>query len=136
VLSISEHAYHLNKITWEDLFVSLSRVRKGDHMRLLIKRNDWCTVSYVSDLRRNKYTDLFFGGYVDHPDKDGSMIWDSSLARNRAKLDGKKKLGKKSKKPAKNSTTRRRKGTGHIAQVHFAKQADGSHRAIFKDTAS
>ena len=61
-------------------------------MRLLIKRNDWCTVSYVSDLRRNKYTDLFFGGYVDHPDKDGSMIWDSSLARKRAKLDGKKKF--------------------------------------------
>lgn len=133
MLSISEHAYHLNRIKWEDLFVSLSRVRKGDHMRLLIKRNDWCTVSYVSELRQNKYTKLFFGGYVDHPTKDGSMIWDSSLAREGAEFGGKKKLGKKSKKSTNKPT--RRKGIRHVPQVCFAKEEDGSHRVMIMDTA-
>jgi len=80
ILSISEHSYQLNKLTWEGLYVSLSRVRRADHMRLLLKRGDWSTVRYVSKLRRNKYTDMFFEGYVDHPSNDGSKVWDYTTA--------------------------------------------------------
>ena len=49
-------------------------------MRLLLKRGDWSTVRYVSKLRRNKYTDMFFEGYVDHPSNDGSKVWDYTTA--------------------------------------------------------
>ena len=62
-------------------------------MRLLIKRNDWYTVSYVSNLRRDKYTDWFFRGYEDHPSKDGTKVWSCDLARQRARLVGRKSLG-------------------------------------------
>jgi len=31
-------------------------------MRLLNNGGDWNTVSYVSDLKRNKYTDWYFRG--------------------------------------------------------------------------
>jgi len=96
-------------MTWEGLFVSLSRVRSGDHMRLLVKRGEWNTVRYVLELRRNKYTNCFFGGYKNHPDGDGSMIWDFSLAKKNAGLDGKRKFAGKTakakKKPKKESTT-------------------------------
>ena len=108
ILSISKHSFHLNKMTWEGLFVSLSRVRSGDHMRLFIKRGDWSTVRYVSELRQNKYTGMFFNGYTDHPDGDGSMIWDFSLAKKNAGFDGKRKFGGKTakakKRPRREST--------------------------------
>jgi|AOAMet1_04_M0_20_1038515.scaffolds.fasta_scaffold21941_2 hypothetical protein len=68
-------------------------------MRLLIKRRgDWHTVSYVSNLRRDKYTDWFFRGYEDHPSKDGTKVWSCDLARQRARLVGRKKFGSSKKK--------------------------------------
>ena len=101
VLSISEHKYHLNKIKWEDLYVALSRVRMGDHMRLMINGGDWNTVAYISKLRRNEYTEMFFKGYKPHPDGDGSMIWDVQLARKNAGLDRKRKISSSKKKSSK-----------------------------------
>ena len=95
VLSISEHSHHLNKIKWEDLYVALSRVRHGEHMRLLIKGGDWGTLGYLDDLKRNEYTGWFFRGYEDHPSKDGSKVWNFEKARKGAGLDGKKKFGSK-----------------------------------------
>jgi len=70
-------------------------------MRLLINRGDWNSVTYVSDLRRDKYTDWFFRGYKDHASKDGSMVWDYSLAKRKAGLDGKRKIGEKKMKAKK-----------------------------------
>ena len=70
-------------------------------MRLLINGGDWNTVSYISDLRRNKYTEMFFKGYKPHPDGDGSMIWDCNLARKNAGLDRKRKIGSLKKKSSK-----------------------------------
>ena len=64
-------------------------------MRLLINGGDWGTVSYVSDLRRDKYVHWYFGGYKFHPDGDGSMIWDHNLARKNAGLNKKRKIGQK-----------------------------------------
>ena len=61
-------------------------------MRLLINGGDWNTISYVSDLKRNKYTDWYFRGYKDHPSEDGSMIWDFELAALKSGLAGKRKI--------------------------------------------
>ena len=62
-------------------------------MRLLINGGDWNTVGYVSDLKRNKYTDWYFRGYKEHPSKDGtSMIFDYELAALKSGLAGKRKI--------------------------------------------
>ena len=70
-------------------------------MRLLINGGDWNTVSYISDLRRNKYTEMFFKGYKPHPDGDGSMIWDFELAIKEADFNKKRKVGSLKKKSSK-----------------------------------
>ena len=75
-------------------------------MRLLINGGDWNSVAYISELQRNKYTEMFFGGYKDHPDGDGSMVWDYSLARASAGIEGKRKFGAKKSKA---NNKRRRK---------------------------
>ena len=90
-------------MTWEGLYVALSRVRMGDHIRLLIniKRGDWSTVHYVSKLRKNVYTNWYFNGYEDHPDADGTMRWNCELAIKAAGLDERVKIGRKRKQPTK-----------------------------------
>ena len=75
-------------------------------MRLFINGGDWNTVAYVSKLQRNVYTDWYFRGYEDHPSKDGSKVWNYSLAKNRAGLVGKKRFGSSKKK--KKSTPRKK----------------------------
>ena len=67
-------------------------------MRLLINGGDWNTVAYVAQLRRNKYNMWYFKGYKDHPDGDGSKIWDYNVAKREAGLDGKRKIGSLKKK--------------------------------------
>ena len=76
-------------------------------MRLLINGGDWNTVGYISDLRRNKYTEMFFKGHKPHPDGDGSMMWDYNLARKNAGLDKKRKFGSSKKK--KSTSNKKRK---------------------------
>ena len=78
-------------------------------MRLLIKRGDWDTVKYVSQLQRDTHIDLYFRGYKKHPDDDGSMIWDFDLARKNAGLDKKKKYGSSKEEKKKNSNKKRKK---------------------------
>ena len=68
-------------------------------MRLLINGGDWGTVSYVSELKRDTYIDWFFNGYKDHP---GSMVWDYSLAKASAGIEGKRKFGAKKSKASNN----------------------------------
>lgn len=78
-------------MTWEGLFVSLSRVRSGDHIRLLINVSGWATVRYVTGLRRNRYNDMFFQCYVNNPAKNGTLTWSyekASRAAGRGKKNG------------------------------------------------
>jgi len=71
-------------------------------MRLLVNGGDWGTVSYVSELKRDTHIDWFFKGYKDHPDGDGSMVWDYSLARASAGIERKRKFGSLKKKASNN----------------------------------
>ena len=74
-------------------------------MSLLINTGDWNKVKYVSALSSHKYTDWFFRGYKDHASKDGSMVWDYSLAKRKAGLGGKRKFGEKKMKAKKRHRT-------------------------------
>ena len=76
-------------------------------MRLLINGGDWNTVAYVAKLRRNKYNVWYFKGYKDHPDGDGSKIWDYNKTKREAGLDGKRKIGSLKKKSS-NKKTRKK----------------------------
>ena len=111
ILSISKHCFHFNQMTWEGLYVSLSRVRSGDHIRLLINGGGWETVKYVPELERNKYTGIFFDCYRDHPDGDGSMIWSYDVALQHVDITKKRKFNhtqKKKKKKKKESRIKKR----------------------------
>jgi hypothetical protein len=95
----------------------------GDHMRLLITRGDWSTLSYIPELKRNQYTELFFHGYKDHSDGDGSKVWDYNLAKKKAKFKG-MKFGQKKKKAAKKKK-KRKNGFDHLTPHKLKRGDDG-----------
>ena len=92
-MALSEHPLPILRMTWEGLYVALSRVRYRDHIRLIVKRDDWSTVKYVKKLRKCKYTDAFFSGYKQQ--SGGSMRWDYTLAKEKAVAVGGSKKSKK-----------------------------------------
>ena len=86
IIFISQHPVGLLKMTWEGLYVALSRVKYRDHIRLAIKRNDRSTMQYISNLEKDKYTRLFFLGYGPESEGDHGMErgWDRTRARKAA----------------------------------------------------
>ena len=64
ILSISEHPHHFLRMTWEHLYVALSRVRLKDDVRLLLRNGDRSTMNYIRELEKNKTVKSFFKGYI------------------------------------------------------------------------
>jgi len=58
IIFLSKHPIPILKMTWEGLFVALSRVEMKDHIRLAIKNNIRHNLKYIADLTKNKYTDI------------------------------------------------------------------------------
>jgi len=71
-------------MTWEGLYVALSRVEYRDHIRLAIKRNDRSTMHYISKLSKNKYTEWFFRGYGPVVIGGEERVWNRTEARKAA----------------------------------------------------
>lgn len=68
-------------MTWEGLFVALSRVEMKDHIRLAIKNNIRHNLKYIADLTKNKYTDSFFCGFKHlEQNSQDPMVWDRKTA--------------------------------------------------------
>ena len=115
IIFISQHPVGLLRMTWEGLYVALSRVKYRDHIRLAIKRNNRGTVEYISNLSKNKYTAWFFRGYGRAGDvRDGvERSWNRALARKAAMFKTTMQKGKKTKtstgKKTKASTTNKRR---------------------------
>ena len=97
ILSISEHPVNFNKMTWEGLYVALSRVKLRDHIRLLLRNGDRTTMDYIGNLKKNEYTKCYFEGYTQcmgdhgvsaHPTSATQgqhlMRWNSRLASTKA----------------------------------------------------
>ena len=59
-------------MTWESLYVALSRVRRKDHIRLLLKHGDRSTMNYIADMKKHPLVKSFFKGYV--PDDSNSNV--------------------------------------------------------------
>ena len=92
-MSLSEHPSHFNKITWEGLYVALSRVKLRDDVRLLLRNGDRSTMKYISKLEKNSSVKAYFKGYVPktcHHHQDSNihipyqhqvpMSWNATLA--------------------------------------------------------
>ena len=63
ITSLSEHPFSFTRLTWEGLYVALSRVRQKDDIRLLLRFEDETTLEYIGGLRKNKFVKSFFKGY-------------------------------------------------------------------------
>ena len=99
IIFISQHPVGLLRMTWEGLYVALSRVKYRDHIRLAIKRNDRSTMQYISNLEKDKYTRLFFLGYGPEGDHGIERGWDRTRARKAANFKTKVSKAKRKKKP-------------------------------------
>ena len=76
ILSLSEHPNSFTRISWEGLYVALSRVKfKGD-VRLLLKGGDRSTMDYIENLAKNARVQTFFNGY----EGDMPMTWSKQRA--------------------------------------------------------
>jgi len=73
-------------MTWESLYVALSRVRRKDHIRLLLKHGDRSTMNYIGDMKKHPLVKSFFKGYVpDDSNTNGenvSQIVENPLEQN------------------------------------------------------
>ena len=74
-------------MSWEHLYVALSRVRIRDDIRLLLKLNDRTTMSYVKGLSKNNDIKNFFKGY-NYPEgvQTEPILWNEEMASNAAEL--------------------------------------------------
>ena len=66
----------------EGLYVSLSRVKFKNDIRLLLKDGDRSTMNYISDLTKNESVQAFFDGYK----RDKPMNWNKNRAAKNASL--------------------------------------------------
>ena len=107
IIFVKQHPIPLLKMSWEGLYVALSRVKYRDHIRLAINRDtlekEKKAMEYMVDLKKNKYTDSFFCGFEQSVD-GRARIWKRDLAWKAAGFD---KLPKK--KATSNSNSKRRK---------------------------
>ena len=69
-------------MTWEHLYVALSRIRKKDDMRLLLRLGDRSTMRYISNLHKNKAIDSFFKGYSCNSTE--AVSWNPDMAAKAA----------------------------------------------------
>lgn len=80
ILSLSCHPCGTLRLTWEALYVALSRVRRRDDIRILLMRGkDRKDLDYVSDLKKDKNVGYYFGGFRNEDDGTPPR-WDRDLA--------------------------------------------------------
>ena len=80
ILSLSCHPCGTLRLTWEALYVALSRVRRRDDIRILLMRGkDRKDLDYVSDLKKDKNVRYYFGGFRNEDDGTPPR-WDRDLA--------------------------------------------------------
>ena len=74
VLDLTSRPSTYNQIEFAALFVAMSRVKQGDHMRLLVHGN----MDYLTSLKPEKYVMAFYHGY--EPSDSLGMTWMPSTA--------------------------------------------------------
>lgn len=80
ILSLSAHPMFTLRLTWESLYVAMSRVRRRDDIRILLKDGETReNLAYVSDLEKDHYVGYYFSGFREEGDGLPPK-WDQDLA--------------------------------------------------------
>jgi len=117
IIFVSRHPVSLLRMSWEGLYVALSRVKYRDHIRLAVNRDtlekEKEAMEYMVELKKNKYTDSFFRGFkpigADGVETQSQvMTWNREAAWTAAGFD---KLAKDTPKVKKTSNKARKKRT-------------------------
>jgi len=117
IIFVSRHPVPLLRMSWEGLYVALSRVKYRDHIRLAVNRDtlekEKEAMEYMVELKKNKYTDSFFRGFksigADGVETQSQvMTWNREAAWTAAGYD---KLAKDTPKVKKASNKARKKHT-------------------------
>ena len=80
ILSLSGHPCGTLRLTWEAIYVALSRVRRREDIRILLRDgHDRSDLQYISDLRKDKNVGYYFCGFSDQDDGSPPR-WDRDVA--------------------------------------------------------
>ena len=69
IIALSKREQQLSDFTYACVYVAVSRVRKPEHLRLLLtdmpsKRLQWETLVYLTNLRKEQSIDSYFSGFT------------------------------------------------------------------------
>ena len=113
IIFVAQHPVPLLRMSWEGLYVALSRVKYRDHIRLAVDRStlegEKKAMEYMVKLQKNKYTDWYFRGFKPiGADESQVMVWNRKAAWKAAGFD---KLAKDMSKVKKTPNKARKKRT-------------------------
>ena len=125
IIFVSQHPVPLLRMSWEGLYVALSRVKHRDHIRLAVDRStlekEKKAMEYMVKLKKNKYTDWFFRGFkpigADGVVETQSqvMTWDRKAAWKAAGFD---KLIEENKNMEKSKANKTRKKRTRVQDIY------------------
>ena len=79
IISLSEAHNIQASFSYQQLHVALSRVRQGDHIRLLLAGNteaeQWKSIAYIQDLKQDPAIRFFFDGFRDIKGPNPNLNW-------------------------------------------------------------
>ena len=92
IIFVAQHPVPLLRMSWEGLYVALSRVKYRDHIRLAVDRStlegEKKAMEYMVKLQKNKYTDWYFRGFKPiGADESQVMVWNRKAAWKAAGFD-------------------------------------------------
>ena len=92
IIFVAQHPLPLLRMSWEGLYVALSRVKYRDHIRLAVDRStlegEKKAMEYMVKLQKNKYTDWYFRGFKPiGADESQVMVWNRKAAWKAAGFD-------------------------------------------------
>ena len=99
ILSLSCHPCSTLQLTWEAFYVAMSRVRRRDDIRILLKQGkDRKDLAYVSDLKKDKNVGYYFCGFR-YEDNGSPPRWDRVTWLLRRLMRQRPSQGEKKVKP-------------------------------------
>ena len=87
IVALSQRKHTISNFTYPCVYVSNSRVRHSNHLRLLLNKEtnkvvQWQSLVYLTTLKKNKSIDSFFAGFDNDRDNWSTNEWDKERALN------------------------------------------------------
>ena len=86
ILALSQRGAAQCDMSYEAIYVALSRVKTRESIRLLLcQQVQWESLSYITKLEPDQFVKDFFSGFVETGHKDGAKILDIDLMLRKRK---------------------------------------------------